>query len=101
MMFRPFAFAKFNLFCYLTPHKFFYLTDGMYHVVLRHPAHRMKNGSRSAGYTISTLICQASLVRPSCCSTLSFNQGDVVLTPDATDFCENYPHRFNSMDPVP
>ena len=62
----------------------------MYHVVSRHPALRMKNDSRSAGFTISTLICQACIVRPSCSSTPSFNQGDLVLTPDM-DFCETHP----------
>ena len=68
----------------------FYLADGMYHVVSRHPALRMKNDSRSAGFTISTLTCQACIVRSSCSSTLSFNQGDLVLTPDM-DFCETHP----------
>ena len=62
----------------------------MYHVVSRHPALRMKNDSRSAGFTISTLTCQACIVRPSCSSTLSFNQGDLFLTPDM-DFCETHP----------
>ena len=36
----------------------FDLTDGMYHVVSRHPAFLMKNDSRSAGFTISTPTCQ-------------------------------------------
>ena len=62
----------------------------MYHIVSRHPALRMKNDSRSAGFTISTLTCQACIVRPSCSSTLSFNQGDLVLTPHM-DFCETHP----------
>ena len=62
----------------------------MYHVVSRHPALRMKNVSRSAGFTISNLTCQACIVRPSCSITLSFNQGDLVLTPDM-DFCETHP----------
>ena len=50
----------------------------------------MKNDSRSAGFTISTLTCQACIVRPSCSSTLSFNQGNLVLTPDM-DFCATHP----------
>ena len=62
----------------------------MYHVVSRHPALRMKNDSRSARFTTSTLICQACIVRPSCSSTHNFNQSDLVLTPD-TDFCETHP----------
>ena len=68
----------------------FYLADGMYHVVSCHSALRMKNDGRSAGFTISTLTCQSCIVRPSCSSTLSFNQGDLVLTPDM-DFCETHP----------
>ena len=71
----------------------FRLTDGMYHVVSRHPALRMKNDSRSSGFTISTSTCQACIVRPSCSSTLSFNQDDLVLTPDM-DFCETHPLPF-------
>ena len=67
-----------------------YLADGMYHVVSRHPALRLENDSRSAGFTFSTLTCQACIVRPSCSSTLAFNQGDLVLTPDM-DFCETHP----------
>ena len=62
----------------------------MYHTVSRHRAPRMKNDSRSAGFTISTLTCQACIVRPSCSSTLSFNEGDLVLIPDM-DFCETHP----------
>ena len=68
----------------------FYLADGMYHVVSRHPALRMKNDSRSARFSISTLTCQACIIQPSCSSTFSFNQGDLVLTPDR-DFCETHP----------
>ena len=68
----------------------FYLADGMYHVVSRHPALRMKNDSRSAAFNISTLTCQACIVRPSCSSTLSFNQRELVRTPDM-DFCETHP----------
>ena len=68
----------------------FYLADGMYHVVSRHPALRVKNDSCSDGFIFSTLTCQACIVRPSCSSTLSFNQGDLVLTPDM-DFCETHP----------
>ena len=65
----------------------------MYHVVSCQPALRMKDDSRSAGFTSSTLTCQACIVRPSCSSTLSFNRGDLVLTPDM-DFCETHPLRL-------
>ena len=68
----------------------FYLVDGMYHLVSRHPALRRKNDSDSDGFTISTLIRQACIVRPSCSSTLSFNHASLVLTPDM-DFCETHP----------
>ena len=50
----------------------------------------MKNDSRTAGLSIESLSCHACIVRPSCTSTLSFNQGDLVLTPDL-DFCESKP----------
>ena len=62
----------------------------MYHVVSRHPALRMKNDILSAGFTISNVTCQACIVRPSCNSTFSFNQADLVLTPEL-DFCETHP----------
>ena len=68
----------------------FYLADGMYHVVSRHPALRMKNDSRSAGFTISTLTCQACIVRPSCSSTLFFNQKGSCSTP-GMNCCETHP----------
>ena len=68
----------------------FYLADGLYHVISRNPNIQMKNDSRLAGFSISTLSCQACLIRPSCTSTLSFNQGDLVLSPDM-DFCESKP----------
>ena len=71
----------------------FYLTDGMYCVVSRHPALRMENDSRSAGITISTLICQACIFRSICSSMRSLNQDDQVLTPDM-DFCEAHPLPF-------
>ena len=79
----------------------FYLADGMYHVVSRHPALRMKSDSRSAVFYISTLTCQACIVRPSCSSTLSFNQVDLVLTYDM-DFCETNPlHLLASIQLTP
>ena len=62
----------------------------MYHVVSRHPALSMKNDSRSDGFASSTITCEACIVRPSCSSTPSFNQGDLVLIPNM-DFCETHP----------
>ena len=68
----------------------FYLADGMYHVISRHSSLHMKNDSRTAGLSVQTLSCHACIIRSSCTSTLSFNQGDLVLTPDM-DFCESKP----------
>ena len=62
MIYRPFEFAKLNR----SPNapQAFYLADGMYHVVSRHPALRMKNDRRLAGFTIGTHD-MSSLHRPS------------------------------------
>ena len=68
----------------------FYLADGMYHIISRDPNIQMKNDSGAAGFSISSLSCRACLVRPSCSSKLSFNQGDLELVPDM-DFCKNNP----------
>ena len=59
----------------------FYLADGLYHIISRDPHIQMKNDSGS-DFSISTLSCKACLIRPSCSSTLSFNQGDLELRPD-------------------
>ena len=40
--------------------------------------------------SVSTIYCQACVIRPSCSSALSLNQGDLVLAPDM-DFCESNP----------
>ena len=68
----------------------FYLAECRYHVISKNPNIQMKNDSRLAGFSISTLSCQACLIRPRCTSTLSFNQGDLVLSPDM-EFCESKP----------
>ena len=59
----------------------FNLADGLYHIVSRDPHIQMKNDSGS-DFSISTLSGNACLIRPSCSSTLSFNQGDLELRPD-------------------
>ena len=71
----------------------FYLADGMYHVISRSPTLKFKNDSQIDGLSISTITCQACVIRPSCSSTLSFNQGELVLHPDM-DFCETQPEPF-------
>ena len=68
----------------------FYLADGMYHIISLDPNIQMKNDSSAAGFSISSLSCQACLIRPSCRSKLFFNQGDLELVPDM-DFCKNNP----------
>ena len=70
----------------------FYLADGLYHIISRDPHIQMKNDSGS-DFSISTLSCKACLIRPSCSSTLSFNQGDLELRPDL-DFCKTKPEPF-------
>ena len=71
----------------------FYLADGMYHVISRSPTLKFKNDSQIDGLSISTITCQACVIRPSCSSALSFNQGELVLHPDM-DFCETRPEPF-------
>ena len=70
----------------------FYLADGLYHIISRNPHIQMKIDSGS-DFSISTLSCNACLIRPSCSSTLSFNQGDLELRPDL-DFCKTKPEPF-------
>ena len=70
-----------------------YLADGLYHVISRTPTLQLKNDTSGFPVAISTLRCQACLIRPSCKSVLTFNHGDIVLTPDM-DFCETRPEPF-------
>ena len=71
----------------------FYLADGLYHVISRDPFIRIKNDSSHHDVSVSTIHCQACVIRPSCSSVLSLNQGDLVLAPDM-DFCESNPDPF-------
>ena len=84
---HPWETVKWNLFFCLMHHKLF-LADDKYQIISRDPNIQMKNDSGAAGFSISTLSCQACLVSPSCKSKLSFSQGDLELVPD-TDFCKN------------
>ena len=70
-----------------------YLADGLYHVISRTARLQVKNDTDGLPISISTLQCQACLIRPSCSSTLTFNHGYLVLTPDM-DFCGNRPEPF-------
>ena len=71
----------------------FYLADGMYHTMSRTAMLQIKNHSQTHGLSISSIQFQACLMRPSCNSVVSFNQGDLVLHPDM-DFCETQPEPF-------
>ena len=71
----------------------FYLAEGLYHVISREPLLHMKNASDIHGVSVSMIPCQACILRPSCHSTLTLNQGDLVLEPDM-DYCSTSPEPF-------
>ena len=91
-----FVTVKWNLFFLPGAPQAFYLADGMYHVISRHSSLNMKNDSGTAGLSVQTLSCHVYIIHPSCTSTLSFNQGDFVLTSDM-DVCEGEPHPLMSI----
>ena len=64
-----------------------YLANGVYHLISRYPTIDIKNDSRSNGLSLTTIDCQACVLRPSCESSLYINQGDLVLSPDM-DACK-------------
>ena len=53
----------------------------------------MKNAIDIHGVSVSMIPCQACILRPSCHSTLTLNQGDLVLEPDM-DYCLTSPGPF-------
>ena len=53
----------------------------------------IKNDSRTNGLSLSTIDCQACVLRPSCQSTIYINQGDLVLSPDL-DACKTTPEPY-------
>ena len=53
----------------------------------------MMNDTSSHGTSMSTIDCQACVIRPGCSSKLTLNQGDLVLNPDR-DYCETRPDPF-------
>ena len=61
--------------------------------LLREPLLHLKNASDLHGVSASTISCQACFLRPSCHSTLTLNQGDLVLEPDM-DYCSTSPEPF-------
>ena len=70
-----------------------YLSNGVYHLISRYPTIDIKNDSRSNGLSLSTIDCQACVLRPSCESTLYINQGDLVLSTDM-DACKTTPEPY-------
>ena len=64
-----------------------YLANGVYHLISRKPTMDIKIDSRTHGLSLSTIDCQACVLRPSCESTIYINQGDLVLSPDM-DACK-------------
>ena len=71
----------------------FNLAQRLYHVISREPFLHMKNASDLDGVSVSMIPCHACILRPSCHSTLTLNQGDVVLEPDM-DYCSTSPEPF-------
>ena len=59
-----------------------YLANGVNHLISRKPTMDIKNDSRTHGFSLSTIDCQACVFRPSCASTIYINQGDLVLSPN-------------------
>ena len=70
-----------------------YLANGVYHLISRRPTMDIKNDSRTNGLSLSTIDCQACVLRPSCESTIYINQGDLVLSPDM-DACKTTPEPY-------
>ena len=71
----------------------FYLTGGMYHVISCEPLLHMENVSDKHGINVSRTPCQVCFLRPSCYTTLTPNQEDLVLYPHL-DYCST------SLEPV-
>ena len=59
-----------------------YLANGVYRFISRNPTMDIENDSRTHGLTLSTIDCQACVLRPSCASTIYNNQCNLVLSPD-------------------
>ena len=70
-----------------------YLANGVYHLISQNPTFDIKNDSRTHGLSVSTIDCQACVLRPSCESTIYINQSDLVLSPDM-DACKTTPEPY-------
>ena len=61
----------------------------------------MMNDTHAHGTRMSTIDCQACVIRPGCSSKLTLNHGDLVLNPDM-DYCETRPEPFIAkVQPTP
>ena len=71
----------------------FYLADGLYHVRSRTASLQVKDDTDGLAVSVSTLQCQAFLIRPISSSTFTLNHEDLVHTPHM-DLCETHPEPF-------
>ena len=53
----------------------------------------IKKDNRKDGLSLSTIDCQACVLRPSCEKTIYLNQGNLVLSPDM-DACKTTPEPY-------
>ena len=71
----------------------FYLAEALYHVISREPLLHLKNASDLHGVSVLTISCQAYILSPSCLSTPTLNQADLVFEPDM-GYCSTSPGPF-------
>ena len=70
-----------------------YLANGVYQLISFNCTMDINNVSRINGLSLSTIGCQASVLRPSCGSTIYIFQGNLVLSPDR-DACKTTPEPY-------
>ena len=70
-----------------------YSANGVYHRISRNPTMDIQNNSGTHGLSLSTIDCQARVLRPSCEKTIHINQGDLLLSTDM-DACKNTPEPY-------
>ena len=70
-----------------------YLANAVYHLISRNPTIHIKNDSRTNGLSLSTIDCQACVLRPNYGSTICIIQGDLFLSPDMGT-CKTTPESY-------
>ena len=70
-----------------------YLANGVYHLISRNTTIVIKKDSRTNRLSLSTIDCQACVLRPSCESTIYINQSNLVMSPDM-DACKTTPEPY-------